>query len=818
MSRLLAIVLVATSIVTNLAWPHEPEGHQVDPRAIGAVMPRISPSGDWIAFSYQGAIWRMAREGGEMTRLTHGAGFDIEPAWSSDEKLIALINSPSFGAGVLTVVDAESGKKMALPQELIAMDKVYFDRTNRRVLGMFQPANEKVRLAWFDLQSGELTNAVPPGSWPGHPPETPGIMRPRFALSHDNTSLAVTATDDEPNEQSGNRGPRCGLWRVPLSGGKPEVIVRWPARIHDVCWRADDRALFIATERGGVHQDLWEVPLENGDVAARKLTFAQADEGNPSVTADGKWLLYTDNHFGSTAMTLRYLSNGQERIVSPTHRNFGSPTGWLRLQVVEGKSPTTARTVIRHADGKFHAPSGALYRVLGTDMHFYLHEQERIELPPGQYSISAARGPEHRVARQTVEIRAGETTEATLNVERWTNQRAEGWVSGENHIHANYGYGHWYNSPASMWLQCTGEDLVVANFMVANSDGDGVFDREFFLGRPDPLSTAQTILYWNEEFRSTIWGHMTLLNLKYLVSPIFTGFEHTTHPLDVPTNAEIADHTHEQDGLVNYTHPAHSLQDPYAGAYSAKEMPIDVALGKVDSMDVMGSNHQANLPIWYRMLNCGLHVPASAGTDCFLNRIVSRLPGSDRVYVHCSQQASYQEWIKQLRAGHTFVTNGPMLRFTVNGQESGTVLQLGQAGGVRVIGEAKAQFPLEKLEVIVNGQVAATVIADQDRLRIVLDQELPIDRGSWVALRVRGPRAPSQLAAEAFAHTSAVYVEVAGHSARSPEDAEYFIAWIQRLMEDVRQRNRIPAGRQTQVADQFARAMEFYRGMAKPRN
>ena len=83
--------------------------------------------------------------------------------------------------------------------------------------------------------------------------------------------------------------------------------------------------------------------------------------------------------------------------------------------------------------------------------------------------------------------------------------------------------------------------------MVANSDGDGVYDREFFLGHPDPISTADTILYWNEEIRSTMWGHITLLNLQHLVSPIFTGFEHTTHLHDVPTNADIADHTHDQD-------------------------------------------------------------------------------------------------------------------------------------------------------------------------------------------------------------------------------------------------------------------------------
>jgi hypothetical protein len=309
---------------------------------------------------------------------------------------------------------------------------------------------------------------------------------------------------------------------------------------------------------------------------------------------------------------------------------------------------------------------------------------------------------------------------------------------------------------------------------------------------------------------------MTLLSLQRLVTPIFTGFKNTTHPHDVPTNADIADRTHEQDGHVNYTHPAHNLQDPYDSAYSAKEMPVDVALGKVDSIDVMGSNHRANLPVWYRLLNCGLKVPASAGTDCFLNRIVSRLPGSDRVYVHCGEKFSYRDWIANLRAGRTFVTNGPMLRLKVNDQEPGAIITLAKAGKVRLVAEARAQYPLDKLEVILTGQPASTMPAGADSSRIVLDQELAIDRSGWIAVRVRGERGPLSQAAEAFAHTSAVYVEVAGRPAGSAEDAEYFIRWINRLRDDVRARNRVPAPQQAHVEQQLSQALEFYRKLAGP--
>src|SRR5262245_13745659 len=79
-------------------------------RAIGAIQPRISPDGSSIAVSYQGAIWRIGREGGEMRRLTSVFGFDANPAWSSDGKRIAY-----FNCRALRMVDAETGSAAAVP-------------------------------------------------------------------------------------------------------------------------------------------------------------------------------------------------------------------------------------------------------------------------------------------------------------------------------------------------------------------------------------------------------------------------------------------------------------------------------------------------------------------------------------------------------------------------------------------------------------------------------------------------------------------------------------------------------------------------------
>ena len=803
MTRLLVVVLCL--FTSAPLWGHD-DHHAHRGLLAGAIFPRLSPSGETIAFSYQGALWRVPRAGGEMMQLTADVGFDVQPAWSPDGKRIAFINGRRSFQGPLLLISADNGRPLKLPAQVLAKDRLFFHPNGTQILGSFRQGGGGFSLCWFDLDTGKLGKSLRPDVW-----------GQRFALSPDGKSIALATSQDIRGEQGGNNGPQCDLWIMPSQGGDRKSIVRFPGRVYEVEWSANGESLYVVSNVGGVHNDIWRVPLENPLRGARKLTFGQADEDSPAESKDGNWLLYTDNRHGPTALVLRDLRAGKNTLVTATTRRFQKPTGTLSLRVTDAHSrnPVTARVSVRELDGKFHAPPGALYRMLGGDVHFYCRGSCRMEVPVGRYLVKVNRGPEYSVQRMQVEVKADRSTEQSIVVRRWIHQQQRSWHSGESHIHANYGYGQWYNSPRTMLAQCAGEDLVVSNFMVANSEADGVFDREYFRGAPDPLSTEATILYWNQEFRSTIWGHMTLLNLKQLVEPIFTGFAQTTHPHDHPTNADVADLTHDQDAHVNYTHPAHNVQDPYLSAYSAKALPLDVALGKVDSIDVMGLNHVATMPLWYRLLNCGFRVPASAGTDCFLNRVRSRLPGQDRVYVRVEGGFSYERWIENLKAGRTFVTNGPMLDFTVNGKLAGDVVAPDNKGNVRVRGRAVSQYPLNRVEIIYNGEVIANAELDDPSLEVEIDRSLPIPRSGWIALRAGGPNHADQPAGTVFSHTSAVYVEVPGKPINAREHAEYFINWIERLRTDVRRRNRIPSRHQVHVESQIAAAREVFNKLLK---
>ncbi len=117
-----------------------------------------------------------------------------------------------------------------------------------------------------------------------------------------------------------------------------------------------------------------------------------------------------------------------------------------------------------------------------------------------------------------------------------------------------------------------------------------------------------------------------------------------------------------------------------------------MALGKVDYLEVMGySDHLITSEIWYRLLNCGFRLPAGAGTDAFPNFASLRgPPGLVRVFVRSGSVLDHRRWLAGLKAGRTFVTNAPLLEFSLAGRAIGQVGTHSDAYSKLV---ANAQFP-----------------------------------------------------------------------------------------------------------------------------
>jgi hypothetical protein len=175
---------------------------------------------------------------------------------------------------------------------------------------------------------------------------------------------------------------------------------------------------------------------------------------------------------------------------------------------------------------------------------------------------------------------------------------------------------------------------------------------------------------------------------------------------------------------------------------------------------------------------------------------------------------TYEKWIAGLRAGQSFVTNGPMLELAVNGKEIGEMLDLPGPAELKVRAKVSSQFPLDRVEVLYNGNAVVKVPLAGDGLSAELDKPVRIDRSGWVALRASGPAGPDVQGELLYAHTSPVYVTVAGKPAGSAEDARYFLTWIDRLWNTVQERDRFPDKRsQEEIQAEVDEARKVYQKM-----
>jgi hypothetical protein len=238
-------------------------------------------------------------------------------------------------------------------------------------------------------------------------------------------------------------------------------------------------------------------------------------------------------------------------------------------------------------------------------------------------------------------------------------------------------------------------------------------------------------------------------------------------------------------------HPFDSDPDPADTTRPlTNEFPVDLALGKVDYYEALGfvDDPMATAHVWYRALNCGFRLPAGAGTDAMTNFSSLRGPvGMNRVYVRTGSGLSQRRLLDSLKAGRSFATNGPLLELTVAGRQVGEDIRLPAGGEVLARVSLRSNVPIDHLEIVRNGTVVHEVALTGDKTRADAEVRLEVGQSGWLLLRARSDRAIEPvLDLYPYATTSPIYVTVDDRPARSRQDAEFFIAWIDRLAASTR--------------------------------
>jgi len=471
----------------------------------------------------------------------------------------------------------------------------------------------------------------------------------------------------------------------------------------------------------------------------------------------------------------------------------------LRVRDEKGR-PTVAGFVIRDAQQRVH-PSPA--KRLAPDFAFhpqvYRADGETIRLAEGTYDVEVSRGPEYVPVRQPLVV-GGEPVTLSVALSRWIDLPARGWYSGDHHIHAA-GCLHYETptigvEPRDMIRHILGEALSVASVLTW---GPGYYhQKQFFEGRDHPLSTPESRMRYDVEvsgFPSSHAGHLVLLRLKdqdYPGTKVLEDWPTWTLPILKWAKAQgaVVGYAHSGWGLEIQDTTIPSPEVPRFDGIGANEYIVTVAHDAVDFISMVDTPAPWELNIWYHTLNAGFRTRISGETDfpCIYGDRV----GLGRSYVRLDR-LDYDAWADGIRAGRAYVTDGKshLIDFRVNGTMIGTgdsEVRLERAGSVHVTVQAAARLPEQRdpewrspkpsekpywdlerartsgpaspreipIELVVNGQVAATRWITADGGVHDLSFDVPIERSSWVALRVL----PSS-------HTNPMFVLVGGAPIRA---------------------------------------------------
>ncbi|MBW2716068.1 MAG: CehA/McbA family metallohydrolase, partial [Deltaproteobacteria bacterium] len=582
-------------------------------------------------------------------------------------------------------------------------------------------------------------------------------------------------------------------------GAEPREIryeeTAWKARPD---WSPDGRRVIYSSYLGRHWHQLWIMTDEGGDVFP--LTYGDHDVTAARWSPDGKKIAYVSNERGNTSLWVQEIPGGRREEIRALRRKYRQPTGRLRIRIIDHTRTflVPARLSVTDAEGRGYAPDDALWHADdGFDrskrrseyQYFHTLGQAEFELPVGQYEVEVIRGTEFRPVRRKVKIKSdSRRTKIDVSIERIADLESEGWWSGDLHVHMNYG-GAYRMNPAKLAFQASAEDLHLVENMIVNKE-QRIPDISYFDGSPDAFTTEEVVINHGQEFHTSVWGHLGLLGLRsHILLPDYAGYANTAARSLYPPNALILDLARAQGAVTGYVHPFDSVPDPSdAEQKITHELPVDVALGKVDYYEAVGFNVDpfATQTVWYRLLGCGFQIPAGAGTDAMTNYASLRGPvGLNRVYVKAAAPLEYRQFLDALVAGKSFATNGPLLSFTLGGKEIGDAIHL-PAGSheLQLNARLRSIVSVDHLELIGNGGVVASLEIDPGGKSAHAERKISISGSGWYLLRAWNSKATHPVRDYLpFATTSPIYVTVGGEPVRSADDADYFIAWIDRLIE-----------------------------------
>jgi hypothetical protein len=476
--------------------------------------------------------------------------------------------------------------------------------------------------------------------------------------------------------------------------------------------------------------------------------------------------------------------------------------GELTITAVEkeGGPPVPCRMQVKNAAGRPFNP----HKVPFLQDHFVMPGTITLKLPLGNYAFELERGPEYPVIYGHFQINQYAGDSKVVELKRHVDMSAAGWWSGDVEVH---------RAADEIPLHMAAEDLHVAQVIGWWNDKG--------LAAPVPkplLSTDDNRWYY------LLAGGYARPGGKVLL-------------LNSPAAMPAAGASNEYPPLGALIQRARERQAPWVDATRSYwwDLPAMIAAGQVDTIQIANGqilrdrilpdekeayprddaypdpwgNPRWAQEIYFRLLNCGLRIPPSAGSA---SGVSPNPVGYNRAYVYLDGSFSWEKWWAGLRAGRSTITNGPLLQPSVDGERPGHVFQLdpGQTAEFEIGLTLSLREPISYMDIIKDGRIEHS-IRFSDYAKTGRLPPLKFDRSGWFLVRAVTDLPKTYR----FGMTAPYYVQVGYTPQISRKAAQFFLDWVYRRARQLQ--IDAPAQRQA-VLEYHRKARDFWQAIVARAN
>ena len=415
-----------------------------------------------------------------------------------------------------------------------------------------------------------------------------------------------------------------------------------------------------------------------------------------------------------------------------------------------------------------------------------------IELSPGKWHISIEHGNEYiPVDEEFIVSDKEKNFTKPFSLKRWINLPQRGWYSGDVHVH------HPTNKPAfrDFLLEYgAAEDVHLVNVleMGHHSDANNDFKQEGF-GEKFRVSKGNICLVSGQEDPRSEFGHIIGLNINKLVREA----DYNYYDL-------VFKKLHQEEGaIVGFAHFS------WNGCDLPRGFPWYVTTGDIDFVELL-QFARINTLDYYDYLDLGFRLTAAAGSDIPWGSTM----GEVRTFVYTGKAFSPDAWFKGLKAGNTFVSNGPALFLDADGELPGSEIIKSKGAVTRLKVKAVSNPSIGLISKIAiynsDGVVAEQLNSGKkDSLELQLDHTLL--HSQWLTAAVF-------CANNAVAHVTPIYFIVDSQPTWNPGRAPEIIKKQELAIDKTEKEEKEKPNPDPGILTRLNNARDFYRNLLSHMN